>query len=73
MLKKIMFRPGVNKENTRYASEALGSVNAGTEVVGGWYDSEKVRFRAGTPEKLGGWVRSLPITLRACAGLYGTG
>ena len=57
MLKKIMFRPGVNKENTRYASEALGSVNAGTEVVGGWYDSEKVRFRAGTPEKLGGWVQ----------------
>jgi len=56
-LKKIMFRPGVNKENTRYASEALGSVNAGTEVVGGWYDSEKVRFRAGTPEKLGGWVQ----------------
>jgi len=56
-LKKIMFRPGVNRENTRYASEALGSVNAGTEVVGGWYDSEKVRFRAGTPEKLGGWVQ----------------
>ena len=44
-LKKIMFRPGVNRENTRYASEALGSVNAGTEVVGGWYESEKVRFR----------------------------
>jgi hypothetical protein len=56
-LKKIMFRPGVNRENTRYASEALGSVNAGTEVVGGWYDSEKVRFRAGTPEKIGGWVQ----------------
>ena len=56
-LKKIMFRPGVNRENTRYASEALGSVNAGTEVVGGWYESEKVRFRAGTPEKLGGWAQ----------------
>ena len=56
-LKKIMFRPGVNRENTRYASEALGSVNAGTEVVGGWYESEKVRFRAGTPEKVGGWTQ----------------
>ena len=56
-LKKIMFRPGVNRENTRYASEALGSVNAGTEVVGGWYESEKVRFRAGTPEKIGGWAQ----------------
>jgi len=56
-LKKILFRPGVNRENTRYASEALGSVNSGTNVAGGWYESEKVRFRAGTPEKIGGWVR----------------
>jgi hypothetical protein len=56
-LKKILFRPGVNRENTRYASEALGSVNSGTNVAGGWYESEKVRFRSGTPEKIGGWVR----------------
>lgn len=56
-LKKILFRPGVNRENTRYASESLGSVNAGTQVVGGWYESDKVRFRAGTPEKIGGWQR----------------
>ena len=56
-LKKILFRPGVNRENTRYASESLGSVNTGTQSVGGWYESEKIRFRAGTPEKIGGWVR----------------
>jgi len=56
-LKKILFRPGVNRENTRYASEALGSVASGTNAAGGWYESEKVRFRAGTPEKIGGWVR----------------
>lgn len=56
-LKKILFRPGVNRENTRYASESLGSVNTGTQVVGGWYESNKVRFRAGTPEKIGGWQR----------------
>jgi len=56
-LKKILFRPGVNRENTRYASEAMGSVNSGTNVAGGWYESEKVRFRAGTPEKIGGWTR----------------
>jgi hypothetical protein len=56
-LKKILFRPGVNRENTRYASEALGSVNSGTNAAGGWYESEKVRFRAGTPEKIGGWTR----------------
>ena len=55
-LKKILFRPGVNRENTRYASEAIGSVGSSVEVVGGWYESDKVRFRAGTPEKIGGWV-----------------
>jgi hypothetical protein len=44
-LKKLQLRPGVNKENTRYANE------------NGWYDSDKIRFRAGTPEKIGGWQR----------------
>jgi len=44
-LKKIQFKPGVNKENTRYTNE------------NGWYISEKVRFRQGTPEKIGGWQR----------------
>ena len=44
-LKKIILRPGVNRENTRYTNE------------NGWYESEKVRFRQGTPEKIGGWQR----------------
>jgi hypothetical protein len=42
-LKKLVFKAGVNKENTRYASE------------NGWYDCDKIRFRQGTPEKIGGW------------------
>lgn len=42
-LKKILFKPGVNRENTRYTTE------------GGWYDCDKIRFRQGTPEKIGGW------------------
>jgi hypothetical protein len=42
-LSKILYKPGVNRENTRYTNE------------GGWYVSEKVRFRQGTPEKIGGW------------------
>ena len=42
-LQKILFKPGVNKENTRYTTE------------GGWYDCDKVRFRQGNPEKIGGW------------------
>lgn len=42
-LKKLMMKPGVNRENTRYTTE------------GGWYDCDKIRFRQGTPEKIGGW------------------
>lgn len=44
-LKKLMFKSGLNRENTRYTTE------------GGWYDCDKVRFRQGTPEKIGGWQR----------------
>ena len=70
-LKKILFRPGVNRENTRYASESLGSVATGTQSVGGWYESNKVRFRAGTPEKIGGWQRISDSTfLGVCRSLW---
>lgn len=65
-LKKIMFRSGVNRENTRYASEALGSTSAGAMTTGGWYESDKVRFRAGTPEKIGGWA---PLSLNTYLGV----
>ena len=44
-LTKLQFRPGVNRETTSYTNE------------GGWYDCDKVRFRFGTPEKIGGWQR----------------
>jgi hypothetical protein len=58
-LKKFQPRPGVNKENTRYANE------------NGWYDSEKVRFRQGTPEKIGGWLRISTATfLGICRSLW---
>jgi len=42
-LQKVLFKPGVSKENTRYTSE------------GGWYECDKVRFRQGNPEVVGGW------------------
>ena len=42
-IQKIVIKPGVNRENTRYTSE------------GGWWESDKVRFRQGNPEKIGGW------------------
>ena len=44
-LQKLQFRPGVNREGTDYSNE------------GGWYDCDKIRFRSGFPEKIGGWTR----------------
>jgi hypothetical protein len=59
-LRKLLFRPGVNRETTRYAAEE------------GWYDCDKVRFRGGLPEKIGGWqVISLNTFLGVCRSLFG--
>ena len=70
-LKSIIFRPGVNREQTRYAAEVIGASAPATQVVGGWYESEKVRFRSGMPEKIGGWQRiSANIFLGVCRSLW---
>jgi hypothetical protein len=58
-LQKILFKPGVNRENTRYTTE------------GGWYDCDKVRFRQGNPEIIGGWQRISSSTfLGVCRSLW---
>ena len=44
-LTKLQFRPGIVRETTSYANE------------GGWFDCDKIRFRFGTPEKIGGWEK----------------
>ena len=44
-LQKLQLRPGVNRESTTLANE------------GTWYEMDKVRFRSGYPEKLGGWAK----------------
>jgi len=44
-LQKLQFRPGLNREGTDYSNE------------GGFYDGDKIRFRSGFPEKIGGWVQ----------------
>lgn len=44
-LQKLTLRPGINKEGTNYTNE------------GGWFDCDKVRFRSGNAEKIGGWTR----------------
>jgi hypothetical protein len=70
-LKKILFRPGVAREQTRYASETIGPVGSATQAVGGWYESDKVRFRSGSPEKIGGWQRiSASTFLGVCRSLW---
>jgi len=58
-LQKLIFKPGVNRENTRYTTE------------GGYYDCDKVRFRQGTPEKIGGWQRISSSTfIGVCRSLW---
>ena len=44
-LSKLQFKPGINKEGTNYSNE------------GGWFDGDKIRFRSGYVERIGGWVR----------------
>jgi hypothetical protein len=56
---KFIFKPGVNRENTRYTNE------------GGWYESQWVRFRQGSPEKIGGWKQYSSTTfLGVCRSLW---
>jgi hypothetical protein len=60
-LQKLQFRPGVNREGTTLANE------------GGWFECDKIRFRSGYPEKLGGWIKDTGIaesTLQPPAGSY---
>jgi hypothetical protein len=45
---KLQFRPGVNRDQTDYSGE------------GGWWECDKVRFRSGFPEKIGGWIKVTP-------------
>ena len=58
-LQKILFKSGVNRERTSYSNE------------GGWYECDKVRFRQGLPEKIGGWQRISSTTyLGVCRSLW---
>ena len=54
-LTSLKFRPGINREITSYSNE------------GGYFDCEKVRFYAGFPEKIGGWVKQSENTYQGTA------
>jgi hypothetical protein len=44
-LSKLQFKPGINREGTNYSNE------------GGWFNGDKIRFRNGYAERIGGWTR----------------
>jgi hypothetical protein len=45
-MQKLQFKPGVNRDQTNYTNE------------GGWYECDKIRFRSGQPQKIGGWLKA---------------
>lgn len=52
---KLQFKPGINREITKYTNEQ------------GWNDCDKVRFRQGFPEKIGGWQKISSTTYQGVA------
>ena len=51
MLQRLQFKPGLNRDQTNYAGE------------GGYYECDKIRFRSGYPQKIGGWERATPASI----------
>jgi len=49
-LQALKFRPGIFRDNTSLSNE------------GGWFECDKIRFRSGFPEKIGGWVADTGTT-----------
>ena len=57
---KLQFKPGVNRDQTNYTNE------------GGWNECDKIRFRSGFPEKIGGWIKSTSeYMLGFCRQMFG--
>ena len=50
-LQKLQFKPGIVRDTTDYTNE------------GGWFDCDKIRFRMGLPETIGGWTRLTTSTM----------
>jgi hypothetical protein len=57
---KLNFKPGINRDQTNYSNE------------GGWYECDKIRFRSGYPEKIGGWLKATTeYMLGYCRQMFG--
>jgi hypothetical protein len=58
-LQRVQFKSGVNRDQTNYSNE------------GGWFECDKIRFRSGYPQKIGGWLRYGVFTiLGACRSMF---
>jgi hypothetical protein len=58
-LQRVQFKAGVNRDQTNYANE------------GGWFECDKIRFRSGYPQKIGGWLRYGTFTIQgACRSMF---
>lgn len=58
-LQKLQFKPGVNRDQTNYTNE------------GGWFAGDKVRFRSGQPQKIGGWLKSnITVLIGVCRQMF---
>ncbi|MFZ9615174.1 MAG: hypothetical protein ACO3AG_00720 [Fluviibacter sp.] len=55
---KLQFKPGVNRDQSNYSNE------------GGWYECDKIRFRSGYPEKIGGWTKSATAFQGVCRQMW---
>lgn len=51
-ISKLQFKPGIHREGTQFSEQ------------GSWYNCDKVRFRSGNPEKIGGWVKASASTFK---------
>jgi hypothetical protein len=58
-LQKLQLKPGVNRDQTNYTNE------------GGWYECDKIRFRSGYPQKIGGWLKySVTPLVGVCRSMF---
>jgi hypothetical protein len=58
-LQKLQFKPGLNRDQSNYTNE------------GGWFSADKIRFRSGFPEKIGGWVKATAqVLLGTCRQMF---
>jgi hypothetical protein len=58
-MQKLQFKPGLNRDQSNYTNE------------GGWYAGDKVRFRSGQPQKIGGWLKgTAQVLIGVCRQMF---